>query len=139
MLALAPLVAVAATPLANTACDPAPEPYCTNTDRTTWLESVTAEAAWQAGSVPAAVVLTLSRLGPYPFSFESTFTVVGGSLISTETTSDGYRLTLGPDAGVTELRVNGQLLCEAATAALTVTLELSASPDAGTAIPTTVQ
>jgi len=139
MLALAPLVVVAAAPVTNTACDPAPEPYCSETPRDMQLESVYADAAWQDEAGTLTVMLELSVSSAYPLELGETFSVFGGTLEQTDAQGNGSRLKISPDQGTTQIRVLGTLVCMGSSSAFTVIVDLTTPAEAGAEIPTTIQ
>ena len=140
MVALGGLAAVAAMPLVNTACDPAPEPYCYRSDPTTWLASVRANATWVADGGVSLVELRLTTIGGYPLTIPEDFTVVGGTLQSTSAVSGGVALLVAPAAGATSVRVEASVDCEGSSATpFSVTLDVSGSPVGGAVVPTTIE
>ncbi len=139
MLALAPLVVVAAAPVTNTACDPAPEPYCSETPREMQLESLYAEASSVDEGGQLYVVLALSVSSAYPLGLGQTFSVFGGTLVEGAPVSGGFTLRITPDPGATQIRAVGALTCMGAESTFTVIMDLTAVAEAGAAIPTSVE
>ena len=139
MIALAPLAVIAAAPVTNTACDPAPEPYCSETPRDTQLESLYADAAWQEQAGTLSVLLELNVSGAYPLDLGETFSVFGGTLEQTDAQGTAVSLQIAPDQGTTQIRVVGSLVCLGTSAAFTVIVDLTTPAEAGAAIPTTIE
>jgi hypothetical protein len=139
MLALAPLCVVAAAPLTNAACDPAPDPYCSQATPEVQRQSLYADARWIAEGGTPRVELDLSLSGVYPLVLGESFSVVGGTLEQRSPVGSGVALTIQPDPGASELRVSGTLNCQGSGTAFTAILALSTPAEAGVAIPTTIQ
>jgi hypothetical protein len=139
MLALAPLCVVAAAPLTNTACDPAPDPYCSQATPEIERSSLYADARWVAEGGAPVVELDLSLSGLYPLELGTSFAVVGGALQQSNPVGTGYTLTITPDPGASEIRVHGTLGCQGNGTSFIVVLALSTPAEAGVTIPTTIE
>ena len=139
MLALAPLCVVAAAPLTNAACDPAPDPYCSQATPDVQRQSLYADARWVAEGGTPLIELDLSLSSVYPLGLGTSFSVVGGTLAQSTPVGSGMKLTITPDAGASELRVSGTLTCQGSGTAFTAILALSTPAEAGVSIPTTIQ
>jgi hypothetical protein len=139
MLALAQLCVVAAAPVTNTACDPAPEPYCAESTDADRSASLYADAAWVDDGGTLLVSLELGVSSAYPLSLGDTFSVFGGTLEQTTTQGSGVALRILPDDGTTQIRVLGSLLCDGMSSPFDVFLDVSATAQAGAEIPTTIQ
>ena len=139
MLALARLCVVAAAPVTNTACDPAPEPYCAQSSDADRRASLYADAVWSDESGILLVSLELQVSSLYPLSLGGSVSVVGGTLEETvATAANVLSIKILPDGGTTELRVLGTLGCQGASTAFTVTLDLAGVAEAGAEIPTSI-
>lgn len=134
---LAPLAVIAAVPVMNTACDPAPEPYCTEAS-SVWVSEVQAEAVWvDAGAGKLAIELTLT-VNHELLSLPGTYTAQGGTIDTTKDVTGGQLLSITPDAGVTELTVNGSVDCEFDVGPFDVKLTWTGTPVAGDKVTATV-
>jgi len=134
---LAPLAVIAAVPVMNTACDPAPEPYCTEAS-SVWVAEVKAEAVWvDAGGGNLRIELTLT-VNHELLSLSGTYTAQGGTVDTTKDVTGGQVLDITPDAGVTEVTVSGSVDCEFDIGPFDVKLTWTGTPAAGDKVTATV-
>ncbi|MBN2192440.1 MAG: hypothetical protein JW751_06455 [Polyangiaceae bacterium] len=136
---LAPLAVIAAAPLLNTACDPAPEPDCT--ESRIWVGSIAASARWIDQNGSFRVELTISSDAP-DISLASLEPSVDGGTVESTTFHAGtpaeYVLVITPgEAG--SLRVTATAECRAGASDFRVTLGPLGLPADGIAIPTEVE
>jgi len=136
---LAPVAVIAAAPVLNTACDPAPQPYCTQNDPSEWVANVKAEAVWiDGGGGVLEVQLTLTSSDQYALLAAEGYTAKGGTIDSTTFQNDGYVLVVTLDAAATELTVSGELNCDGYPGPYDVKLAWSGTPKAGDKLTATV-
>lgn len=131
---LAPVAVLAAAPVLNTACDPAPEPYCSEGDPVDWVANVTAEAVWiDDGTGALKIQVTLKSTDQFAY-LPSSYTATGATIESTTPSETGDVLILVPNAAVTEAKIAGELSCEGYPGPFEVTLTWTGMPAAGDAV-----
>jgi hypothetical protein len=129
MRKMARLALLAATPLTNAACDPAPTPEppplpppTCEKSTSTWTQFVRGEAAW--GTEAGERILLLSIFNPTDkpwFKAPSSYSVEGGVLLPS-TVEEPEVLRIKPDAGATKIRLEGTMTCYTSTAQMTITV-----------------
>ena len=127
---LAPLAVIAAAPVLNTACDPAPEPYCTQED-SVLVANIVAQAVWVdagGGAVRLQVTITVSQ---QYMSLSGTYLVTGGTLDTTQNVTGGQVLDITPDSGVTEVVVTSDFLCTETGGTFQVKITWTGTPAVG--------
>lgn len=136
---LAPVAVIAAAPVLNTACDPAPEPYCSEGDPADWVANLTASAAFiDDGAGGLKIQLTLTLQDAYAYLDTTSFVADGGTIDTMDGTSAEYNLTLTPNTGVTEMKVTGQLGCDGYPSPFEIALSWTGQPVAGDKVTATV-
>lgn len=134
MKKLASYAVAAALPVTNTACDPAPDPYC-DVAPSRWTERVNVAATWvDAGGGDLAIDLVSTSSYPVTAS-PRTPTVTGGRLGTSPDASTTVRIV--PDAGVTAVSASWTIDCEGYSATLHVELDLTGAATAGASVPVT--
>ncbi|MFO0757518.1 MAG: hypothetical protein U0359_13560 [Byssovorax sp.] len=139
---LAKLAVIAAAPVLNTACDPAPDPYCQQSDAGTWKTDLSATAAWALvadGGTDLQIEVKLTSTNNSVSASSSGYTATGGTISSSEATDTGVVIRVVPDAGATEIKVSGQIYCDTLTGSLDILLTPSGTPAAGAKVPATIQ
>ena len=143
LASLSRLAIVAAMPVTNTACDPSPEPYCTEKVGADWTSSVIATAVWTADPDGEGFVISLAITSDDMALSVLLRSATGATAIDTDTADTASALTspvlLRPDEGGTSVVVLGDLYCDGyATGAVTITVDTSGTPTEGASAPTTV-
>lgn len=135
---LGPIAVIAAAPVLNTACDPAPEPYCTEGDPADWVANITAEAVWiDDGMGGLQIQLTIQSEDAYAY-LTTNYTATGATVASSNQGETGQVLVLIPDSGVTEAKVAGELSCDGYPGPFTVTLTWTGTPAVGDTVTTSI-
>lgn len=126
MLKMGRFALIAAPPLANTACDPAPIPAC---EEHYWYTNVSGDASWGQDHGERIVVVDL-RVSDDVVHLPSSYTIAGGSLL---TSGKSDQLRIKPDAGAEVIVLRGQMTCGAyGSQGIRITIEL-VPPDGGDA------
>jgi len=105
MLKMAPLALVAAVPLTNAACDAVPPPICASSHD--WYNYLSSQASWGEDHGNRIVLLDL-RLGSSDLQLPTSYTISGGSLL---TTGKSDQLRIKPDAGAEVITLQGTMSC----------------------------
>jgi hypothetical protein len=132
MRKMASVALVAATPLANTACDPPPPPPICDKSPADWIAydlSGTLHGAWGQDAGDRIVLLTLGVDGQSEVRLPASYTIVGGSFLPTSSLQPN-QLRIKPDAGATAIVLQGTMTCEQRSAPIRITIDL-VPPDGG--------
>lgn len=121
-------------------CDPLPPPItCSNPTRAELQSAMTFTAAWVAGDGGALQVrLQLQNFGRTTVTFSSAVTLTGAALGGAAATASGLTVTLSPAAGATAVTAQVPFDCSGVADALTLTLDVSGTPAAGSSVPVTL-
>jgi hypothetical protein len=130
MRQMARLALLAATPLTNAACDPAPNPQppslpspTCEKSASTWEQFISGEAAWGTEAGEQILLLSISNPTDKPWlKAPSSYTVEGGILLP-PTAEKPNVLRIKPDAGVTVIRLKGTTTCDTNTSPMTITID----------------
>jgi hypothetical protein len=129
---MARLAVVAATPLANTACDPPPPPSICERSPSDWIGyNVPGQAAWGEDAGERIVLLDLGGGGTTEVRLPATYTIVGGSFLMSTSDRPNQR-RIKPEAGATVIVLQGSMTCEQRSAPIRITIDL-VPPDGGRA------
>ncbi len=140
LVALSQLSIVAGIGVANTACDPAPEPdpYCEESTSDEWVAQLSVVATWvtpDSGEGLVAQLEVTSAEGAL-YAVLDQATVSGGTVA--DSTGDAS-VTIEPEDGGTEIAISGSVQCFASdTATFDVALDVSGTPAEGDSIPATL-
>ncbi len=137
---LLPLAVVAAAPLLNAACDPAPEPYCAADGNRDWVDTLEVSARWVAAGGSFQIEVTV-HVTTYDLSInESEFAVTGGTLDSVDPDLGirTYVLLVTPDAS-NDVQVSGAVDCDGGPGRFDVVLSDLGSPSDGATIAASIE
>lgn len=134
------LAIVAAAPVANTACDPAPDPYCSDKLGGDYASELSATAVWTADPDGDGYVITLTVTSTDGMVAADPNAVTSGRAILDDTGAPlTFPLLIRPDDGATAVVVTGSVTCGSWYAAsFTATVDLSGEASEGASAPVTL-
>jgi hypothetical protein len=135
---LAQLAVIAAAPVLNTACDPAPAPSCASDSTANLVKEVSATALWIQEGAIFEVQITVAGDGYGIVFADQGFTVTGGTPGNIDVSSGNLVMTITPDAGATQITLTGKVTCAPLATDYHLTLDVSGTPAVGAAVPVTV-
>lgn len=136
---LAQMAVIAAAPVLNTACDPAPSPSCSTTSAADLAKEVSASAVWFKDASGAFLIqLTVQGQTWDVTLVDHGFTVTGATPSAIDGSGTALDITLTPDAGATQITLDGKITCSPLTTDYHLTLTLSGTPTEGAIVPVTV-
>lgn len=121
-------------------CDPLPPPItCANPTRAELQRAMYLEAQWVAvegGGLE--VLLEVEYQGRQPVAFASMVTVVGATQKKLVVTPTSVALNFAPAAGISTVTVGLTFDCSGTTDAMTLSLDVSGTPSAGSRVTVTI-
>lgn len=121
-------------------CDPLPPPItCANPTRAELQNAMSFTARWVAGDAGALEVhLTVSYFGRQTVTFARAVTATNATVKSVSTTATALDADLSPAAGATTVTVALTFDCAGTTDAMTLSLNVSGTPQAGNPVTVTI-
>lgn len=121
-------------------CDPLPPPiHCSDPTHDELLRSMDLSGRWVAAEGGGLEVsLNVNYFGRPAITFAPTVTLDGGTQKRLAVTATSVALNLAPAPGVTHVTVGLRFDCSGTQDALTLTLDVSGTPQAESAVPVTL-
>lgn len=121
-------------------CDPLPPPItCANPTRHELQSALDLRAVWQAGDAGTLELrLTVQNNGRQAVTFSPTVTATNATVRGSTTTSSSLTADLAPSAGASTVTVTVSFDCAGTNDLVTLSLNVSGTPAAGTTVPVTI-